>query len=160
MIFRAACLLSAVLASAVPAVFAAPPADKVVVVDLKPSAGKLETLLVSEIAKAKAQHRTPFVEFGATWCGPCKSLKAALGDPLMIDAFAGTYVIRLDVDEWKGQTGPLGFDTKAIPVFYAVNDSGKPKGPKIDGGAWGEDIPANMAPPLKKFFTANGAMRK
>ena len=37
-------------------------------------------------------------------------------------------------------------------VFYEVGDDGKPTGRKIDGGAWGDNIPANMAPPLDKFF--------
>ena len=45
-----------------------------------------------------------------------------------------------------------GFDHPAIPVFFAVDGAAHPTGQKIDGGAWGEDIPRNMAPPLGRFF--------
>ena len=137
--------------------FAAPPASAVVTVDLKPAEGSLDTLIAREIAKAKQQKRTPYVELGATWCGPCKHLAASLGDDLMKDAFAGTYIIRLDVDEWKAQLETLGFKNTGIPVFFALDGSGKPTGERIDGGAWGEDIPANMAPPLKAFFSKNNS---
>jgi hypothetical protein len=44
-----------------------------------------------------------------------------------------------------------------IPVFYALNSAARPTGKTINGGAWGEDIPKNMAPPLKIYFRANGA---
>jgi hypothetical protein len=40
-------------------------------------------------------------------------------------------------------------------VFFAVDAKARPTGAKIDGGAWGEDIPRNMAPPLERFFEAN-----
>ncbi len=140
-----------------PIAFADPAAGAVMVVDLKPAEGSLDTLLLREIAKAKEQKRTLYVELGATWCGPCKSLAASLDDAMMKDAFAGTYIVRLDVDEWKAQLEQQGFKHAGIPVFFAVNDEGHPTGANIDGGAWGADIPQNMAPPLKAFFGKNNS---
>lgn len=128
-------------------------AEPVKVVVLEPGTGQLVSLLDREIANAATQHRVPFVQITAEWCVPCKKLRASLGDSLMQDAFAGTYIIRVDADAWKNELKKAGFDHPAIPVFFAVDAKVRPTGAKIDGGAWGEDIPANMAPPLKRFFT-------
>jgi thiol-disulfide isomerase/thioredoxin len=130
--------------------------DSVKVVDITPQNGSdLAALLKTQYATARTAGRTPFVELGATWCGPCKELAASLGDEQMRDAFAGTYIIHLDVDEWKDKLSPLGFNSDGIPAFFPINDKGAAIGPKIDGGAWGDNIPENMAPPLKKFFVDN-----
>ena len=69
----------------------------------------------------------------------------------MLEAFSGVYLIRLDVDEW-GWITDHGFNVEAIPVFYKLDADGKPNGEVIDGNAWGENIPENMAPPLDAFF--------
>src|SRR5690348_4983543 len=123
-------------------------AEPVKVVVLEPGTGELGDLLSRAVASAAGQHRTPFVQITAEWCVPCKKLRASLGDPLMQDAFAGTYIIRVDADAWKKELKKAGFDHPAIPVFFAVDANARPTGAKIDGGAWGDDIPSNMAPPL------------
>ncbi len=69
----------------------------------------------------------------------------------MVDAFTGTYIIKADVDDWGFP--PDGWNFDAIPIFYALGPDGKPTGAKIDGNAWADNTPENMAPPLKKFFT-------
>jgi len=143
-------LLAALLGAASAQVgFAAEPVQVVV---LEPGQGELVSLLEREVTNAAAQHRVPFLQITAEWCVPCKKLRASLGDPLMQDAFAGTYIIRVDSDAWKKELKSAGFDHPAIPVFFAVDSGARPTGAKIDGGAWGEDIPPNMAPPLKQFF--------
>ena len=129
-------------------------AEPVKLVVLEPGKGRLEDLLAHEVANAAALDRQPYVQITAEWCGPCKALRASLDDPLMRDAFAGTYIVQVDYDAWKPQLERAGFSGQAIPVFYAVDAGARPTGAKIDGGAWGEDIPRNMAPPLKRFFTA------
>jgi thiol:disulfide interchange protein len=121
-------------------------------VRLMPSQGKLSTLLTQEVEKARARNLRPFLELRAEWCGPCKQLEASMGDDRMIDAFAGTYLISVDIDEWGDKLEPLGFETGSIPAFYELDGQAKPTGRTITGGAWAENIPANMAPPLKAFF--------
>jgi thiol:disulfide interchange protein len=119
---------------------------------LQPAQGRLADLLPAEATKARARNLKPYVELRADWCGPCRELEASMSDPRMVDAFAGTYVVRVDVDDWAGQLAPLGLDASSIPVFFEVDDQGKPTGRKISGAAWAENIPVNMAPPLKAFF--------
>ncbi len=125
----------------------------VIVTDLTPKQGKLADLLKGEIAKAAKLHRTPFVQLGATWCGPCHDLESSLSDKRMIDAFASTYIIHLDVDAWKGELETFGYSADGIPAFFAIDTTGKATGPSITGGAWAENTVENMAPPLRKFFS-------
>jgi hypothetical protein len=123
--------------------------------ELKPPDGKLAELLAGEAQTAKRLGLRPFVELGATWCKPCRLLKKAIDErnPLIVDALKGADVIRLDLDEWDAQLKDAGLSVKAVPVFFALDDKGKPTGRTIDGGAWGSDTPENMAPPLKAFFS-------
>lgn len=123
-------------------------------VRLTPSQGPLKLLLDAELKNAQAKKLKPFLELRAEWCKPCKELEASMNDARMADAFAGTYLISVDIDEFNDQLNKLGFDGSAIPVFYALDANARPTGRKIDGGAWAENIPQNMAPPLKAFFTA------
>ena len=149
---RALRVLFAVLVANVLVTAGALAAEPVKVVVLEPGSGALEALLQREVASAVELGKVPFVQITAEWCGPCKRLRASLGDPLMRDAFAGTYIIQVDFDAWEEPLKAAGFVNEGIPVFFAVDASARPTGEKIDGGAWGEDIPANMAPPLERFF--------
>lgn len=71
-------------------------------------------------------------------------------DELVVKAFDGIYLIKLDVDEWGWS--PPGFKTGAIPIFFKIDSQGQPTGEKIDGGAWGPDTPENIARALDEFF--------
>jgi thiol-disulfide isomerase/thioredoxin len=129
-----------------------PAADLFTVVHVRPEDGLLVDLVQGAAQQAQAIGRTPFVEFYANWCPPCNALRESLGDERMIAAFSGTYIIKVNVDEWRSSLPSSGFHVVGIPVFFAVDSAGKSTGRSIDGGAWDENIPENMAPPLKKFF--------
>jgi len=70
----------------------------------------------------------------------------------MLAAFDGVYLIKLDVDEWGWKHGSYGFPFEGIPVFFKLDADGKPSGEVVDAGAWGENIPVNMAPVMDRFF--------
>ncbi len=125
------------------------------IVRLHPSDGDLQTLLTSEAQKAVALGRQPVVEFDATWCPPCQAIDRAIkeNNELILNAYAETYIIRLDVDEWGwGDSRLHDFQFDAIPVFFKLDSEGNQTGEVIDGGAWGEDIPENIAPVMDQFF--------
>jgi hypothetical protein len=123
-------------------------------VRLHPKDGNLPGLLATEAQKAAALGQIPVVEFDATWCPPCKAIDVSLKEKneLMLAAFEGTYIIRLDVDEWGWDQAKYGFSFEGIPAYFKLDARGKPNGEVIGGDAWGDNIPENMAPPLDEFF--------
>jgi len=128
------------------------------IVRLHPSDGELQTLLASEAQKATSLGRQPIVEFDATWCPPCQAIDRAIksDNELILNAYSKTYIIRLDVDEWGWSDSKLhDFQFDGIPVFFKLDSEGNQTGKDIDGGAWGEDIPENIAPVMDEFFHEN-----
>lgn len=120
---------------------------------LTPAGGDLTAQLQSLAARAKHENLKPFVQFTAVWCGPCRELQACMNDPLMAEAFAHTFIIQINADDFSDkQFAAAGFTLDGIPAFFELDAQGKPTGRVIDGGAWEENIPANMAPVLRKFF--------
>jgi len=125
------------------------------VVRLHPADGDLQDMLSVEAQKAYALGQMPIVEFDATWCPPCQAIDAAFKakNQLMLKAYDGTYIIKLDVDEWKWKENRIqNFEFEFIPVYFKLDEQGNQTGESIDGGAWGEDIPENIAPVMDKFF--------
>jgi thiol:disulfide interchange protein len=119
-----------------------------------PAGTPLATALADFAAKAIDAGKKPYAYLHASWCGPCKAIeKTHATDPLMIDAFHGTAILTIDVDAADEKAlKAQQLRGQVIPVFYKLDRTGKPTGDRIDGGAWGDNIPANMAPPLKAFF--------
>jgi thiol-disulfide isomerase/thioredoxin len=132
-----------------------PAPDQFSVIVIEGGSAKLTDILPAEAAKAAALGRDPYIEFYADWCPPCNAIKKHLGDPLMVDAFAGTYIIKLDLDYWGSKLHGTDLYVPGIPAFYELGADGIPTGRMITGAAWGEDIPANIAPPMKAFFEGN-----
>ena len=125
------------------------------IVRLHPGDGDLPALLAGEAQKAAELGQTPIVEFDATWCPPCQAIDKAIQakNELMLNAYAATYIIKLDVDEWGWKNGRVqDFQFDGIPVYFKLDAEGKQTGEVIDGGAWGEDIPENIAPVMDAFF--------
>ena len=125
------------------------------IVRLQPNDGDLQNMLSNEAKKAVSLGQLPVVEFDATWCPPCQAIDKAMKDKneLILNAYSGTYIIRLDVDEWGwGNSGLHDFEFDGIPVFFKLDSAGYQTGEVIDGGAWEDDIPENIAPVMDKFF--------
>jgi hypothetical protein len=125
------------------------------VIRIEPGPAKVKDILKAEVQKAATLGQQPYVEFYADWCPPCNAIKKNLGDPRMVEAFAGTYIIKLNTDDWGEKLSGTGLYVPAIPAFYELDPNGKPTGRMITGAAWGEDVPANIAPPMKAFFHGN-----
>ncbi|MEM7182664.1 MAG: thioredoxin family protein [Spirochaetota bacterium] len=129
--------------------------DGFVLLQKHPQDGELKSLLKSEALVGTKAGRKVFVYIKADWCPPCVKLRESLGDSRMKAAFHNTHIIQLDLNEYgSDKLDTEGLPSGSIPVFHEIDAKGRPTGRKIDGGAWGENIPKNMAPPLKAFFQA------
>ncbi len=138
-----------------------PPPEGFLAWDIYPDNGALTEQLFAHTQLALAMGLMPYVEFTATWCPACQAIERSLsdGNELMVDACQGTYIIRVDVDAWDwNEREKAGFEVEFIPIFYLLDREGQPTGNTIGGDAWGDNIPANMAPPLKEFFQAHGVI--
>jgi thiol:disulfide interchange protein len=116
------------------------------------SDGDLAEVLTYHAGRAAELGRRPFVLFSAEWCPSCVALESSLTDERMVEALAGTYVIRLDIDEWESRLRGTGFRVVGVPTFFEVDPEGQPTGRILTGAAWGADTIGNMAPCLKEFF--------
>ena len=129
--------------------------DGFTLVRLHPQDGDLQTMLATEAQKAIALGYMPVVYFDATWCPPCWAIADALDEKnqLMLDAYEGTYIIKLDVDEWGWKDDKVeNFNFDGIPAYFKLDADGNQTGDVITGFAWGEDIPENIAPVMDDFF--------
>lgn len=115
----------------------------------RPIAGQLD----EHAAIARALQLRPYVYLHADWCSPCQAIARNRSDPAMVEAYEGAYIIEIDIDEVsQDQLDSLGYEIGGIPAWYGVDTNGRFDGRLITGAAWGENIPANMAPPLRTFF--------
>ena len=122
-------------------------------VELSPADGPLLDQLMAHVDEANALQRTPFIYVHANWCGPCIALDRYADDPSMAAAFAGTHIARVDQDLWHEQLAPFGLN-RSIPAWVDLDAHGLPGSRRIGGGAWGDNVPANMAGPLSEYFGA------
>lgn len=126
--------------------------------DAPPGDGPLLPRLAAWHRQALAAGRVPCLYLTATWCPPSVQLEKSLADPRMQRALRELDVATLDIDRAGEELSSAGFRVTSVPVFYLLDAEGRATG-RIDGGAWKENVPETMAPPLETFFDAARAAR-
>ncbi|MGB0496453.1 MAG: thioredoxin domain-containing protein [Kangiellaceae bacterium] len=115
------------------------------------------TPLSQEIEKhaqlAKGLGLNVFIQITAQWCSPCKRLRAKTEEPLMKQAYHGTYIIRLDRDEWEQDFAEIGVIKTPLPIFWELGDDLKTTDYALNGNYWKEITPAALSPILKAYFS-------
>lgn len=130
-----------------------PPPDANFTITHPSSKGEsLAEMLQTQYAKAQERGQKPFVQFTATWCGPCKAISQSLRHPEVSQAFEGVYLVKVDIDEWNSQINESQFHVPYIPIFYECNADGQPTGRKLETSEFTSMSPSGMAPTFKKFF--------
>jgi thiol:disulfide interchange protein len=124
-----------------------------IVVRVHAADGALPALLATHAARAADAHLDLYLQYSAEWCPPCRAFEKYIDDPAVARARAGTYLLIADYDDFERDATAMG--VTGIPTWIDLDGSGAPTGHRITSGAWEEDIPANMAPVLDRFFHAD-----
>jgi thioredoxin len=84
---------------------------------------KWQPSVAAAIKEAKRSGKPVFIDFYATWCGPCKLLDQAYDKPAL-KAEASRYVmVKVDVD--KSQAEAQKYGIQAMPTMVFLNRNGK-----------------------------------
>lgn len=80
------------------------------------------------LKQAKLQHKHIFVDAYASWCGPCKMLKASTFTDDKAAAFFNSNFINVSIDMEKGQGPALAvkWQLQAYPTLIIFDSTGKP----------------------------------
>ena len=130
---------------------------KIEVVDLGVDSQRaLKDLLGEQRTAAKAAGQTLLLQttrYGSTLF---HDVDRALADPLLQKALADVRLVRADVRFFEVELDEMGVPTDSYPWFVLLGADLVPRD-GINGGEWGDDVPANIAPVLGPFV--RGAYR-
>ncbi len=132
---------------------------KVPVVDIGVAEPSLSAAIAREMETAKKEDKEVMLMLVRSPCAPCQGVLRALSNPLMQDALERTRLVRVDVEVFRDDLAKLKYPTDRVPGFFLVRSDSMPRD-GIDGGEWGEDIAANIAPVLRPFARGNFKKRK
>ncbi len=79
------------------------------------------------VAQAKKENKPIFLDIYASWCGPCKRLKASTFASKKVGDFYNENFINIAIDGEKGE-GPMiasEFNIKSYPTLIFLNNDGK-----------------------------------
>ncbi|MEZ4374115.1 MAG: DUF4190 domain-containing protein [Polyangiaceae bacterium] len=92
-------------------------------------------------------------------CKPCQGVAAALPDPKLQRALAGTRLVRVNVRDHLLELTTLRIPTDKIPGFALLSPQNHPLD-YVNGGEWDADIADNIAPVLEKFVRGEYEKRR
>lgn len=131
----------------------------ITVVDVGTSTASLETELLRQSLAANRDGQTLVVMTTTGTCEPCRGVDASLPDPRMQDALAKVRLVRIDIPAFFEDLDELGMFSDRYPGYFLLGPDVRPRD-GIDGGEWGEDIPANIAPVLGPFVRGKLVQRR
>jgi thiol:disulfide interchange protein len=78
------------------------------------------------LALAKKENKLVFLDISASWCGPCKSLKANTFTDSKVGEYYNSTFINVEVDGEKGEGATLArqYGVRAYPTLLFINPNG------------------------------------
>jgi len=82
--------------------------------------------LKEAIKKAGAEGKLSFVEFYASWCGPCKWMeRTTLSNPEVSSYINENYVaVKVNIDDFDGYAWKQQYDVEVLPTILIFNSKG------------------------------------
>ena len=115
----------AVASASGPATDASPPRARVKVVDASEDSDVL-SLVRAKRLEAKAEGRVLVVYVSATWCEPCKKLRAELASGRLDDRLAHVTLLAFDADRDGDRLGAAGYSYQFVPFVALPGADGHP----------------------------------
>ncbi len=124
----------------------------VLVLEPPQSTSRLKPFIQTQAEQAYEQDKFPFIFLYTLWCPASQKLLTSLDHPLMKEAFDGSCIIKLNSDDWGQKAINEGVvpHFNVVPAIFRLDQNGEALD-EINGGAWGENVPTQMAPPLRVF---------
>jgi thiol:disulfide interchange protein len=113
--------LAALVVASIPAVgqppaTGQPPASKAAFQSLK---------LDEALALARRENKIVMVDFGATWCPPCKMMEATTFKNQRVESFLADNMIAIKVDIDHDKAAAQQHGIKAVPTILFLDSNGK-----------------------------------
>jgi thiol-disulfide isomerase/thioredoxin len=115
-------------------------------------AGDVPGVVLSELARAKADGRRLVVYEGAPWCEPCKHFHAAVASGELDAAFPNLTLLEFDADRDGARLAKAGYSSQYIPLFALPGNDGRAAGPKAAGGIRGDGVVTYLTKKLQQLL--------
>ncbi len=79
------------------------------------------------VAEAKAQDKMFFLQFGASWCGPCKKMKKYMKEDLEVKSYIENNYLHMmvDVEDFDGVSLKMLFEVNMLPTIIIFDSNGE-----------------------------------
>jgi thiol-disulfide isomerase/thioredoxin len=128
----------AAVAPAPPAPPAPAPSSPSLRVDEAPSDTDALTLIRTKRLQAKSEGRVLVVYVGATWCEPCKKLKAEIASGRLDRPLGRVTLLAFDADKDVDRLGAVGYTFKFVPFVALPGPDGRPADTQQASGKGGQ----------------------
>ena len=142
--------------TAPPTAAPAPPVAIFHVSDLHASGGALRAQVGDAHRRATAAKQKLLVMTSAAWSRDAAEIAIAWNTYDVQDAVKDVVVLRVDVDEFKGELAPLRMDKPDVPWFFLVGASLEPSD-AISADEWSANTSSNIARVMRLFV--RGALK-
>ncbi|MGB1204489.1 MAG: thioredoxin family protein [Chitinophagales bacterium] len=104
------------------------------------------------VAMAKKEDKPIFIDFYATWCGPCKIMdKQVFNSRPVANMYNKEFVnLKIDVDSREGKALADKYGVEALPTLVIIEPNGK-KLVSNKGMMWSQDMTKLGEKALKKY---------